>query len=377
MPRKIIVTTADKTTHLLDEALVANEEELRSLVKDNPDLLPLEEFGLSGPIMVVGRETSLASGAVDLVCVTVSGYLMVIEFKTGPQNSDFRRALAQLIDYGSDLWRMSYEEFEHTIAARYFSSNSCQDIRVQGIASLDQAVRAMWPDLSEEEISAFRDTVSQQLMQGSFNYVLAASAFTGTSIKSIEYLNSIGSVAKYFAVELVPFSGSGLTAFEARTRARPADLPHTQRTGPTDEAQCLNQIEDPQYRDTLSQMFELCRGLGLSIAWGSAGASIRLPTLDMLEPLSIGWVFPPGRSGWMGLKDVSLGVDIISSSKRSSAQKSIDAYIASVGNISGVEQIKVKGLKGFRLSPDSLTRGGQEVSEILAELVRSVNGDAL
>ena len=371
MPRKIIVTTADKATHLLDEIPVANEEDLRSLVKDNPDLLPLEEFGLNGPIMVVGRETSLASGAVDLVCVTAGGHLLVIEFKTGPQNSDFRRALAQMIDYGSDLWQMSYEEFEHTVAARYFSSDHCQDVRVRKLTSLDQAVRAMWPDLSEEDISAFRDVVSQQLIQGSFNYVLAASAFTGTSIKSIEYLNSIGSVAKHFAVELVPFSGSGLTAFEARTRARPPD----RKPGTTDEDQCLNQIENAEYRDVLSRLFELCKGLGLSVAWGSAGASIRIPTSDMAEPLSIGWVFPPGRSGWMGLKDVSLGVDSISLSKRPSAEKSIDAYISSLEKMPGVEQIKVKDLRAIHLNPTSMTRGMEEVSEILAELVRSVNGD--
>jgi len=44
---------------LLEEASVQNEEELRSLVRDNP----VEEFGLSGPLLVVGRETNLASGA--------------------------------------------------------------------------------------------------------------------------------------------------------------------------------------------------------------------------------------------------------------------------------------------------------------------------
>ena len=93
MPRKIIVTTPDNATHLLDEAPVANEEELRSLVKDNPDLLPLEEFGLGGPIMVVGRETTLASGAVDLVCVTAVGGKVIFELsKQKPQLQESVRA---------------------------------------------------------------------------------------------------------------------------------------------------------------------------------------------------------------------------------------------------------------------------------------------
>ena len=58
----------------------------------------------------------------------------------------------------------------------------------------------------------------------------------------------------------------------------------------------------------------------------SVGASIRVPTPDTPEPLSIGWVFPPGRSGWIGLKDVTLGVDIVSASKRLSVERSIDSY---------------------------------------------------
>jgi hypothetical protein len=36
--------------------------------------------------MVVGRETALPSGRVDLLAVTPTGDVLIIEFKTGPQN---------------------------------------------------------------------------------------------------------------------------------------------------------------------------------------------------------------------------------------------------------------------------------------------------
>ena len=51
-----------------------------------------------------------------------AGEILIAEFKTGPQNPDFRHALAQAIDSGADLWGMSPEEFEATVAARYFAS---------------------------------------------------------------------------------------------------------------------------------------------------------------------------------------------------------------------------------------------------------------
>ena len=121
MSRKILLQKGDGTVDPLDERPVGCEEELRQLVKENPDILPYDELGLSGPLLVVGRETTLPSGAVDLVAIARGGQLLLIEFKTGPQNTEFRYSLAQLLDYGSDMWGMSYEGFEQTVALRYFA----------------------------------------------------------------------------------------------------------------------------------------------------------------------------------------------------------------------------------------------------------------
>jgi len=145
---------------VLTEILAEDEAQLQELMKENPDLLPIEEFGMTGPLMVVGRETTLPSGAVDLIGISRSGDLLPIEYKAGPQNSDFRHVLAKLLDYGSDLWRMSYKEFESTISRRYFSSDRCHDLRLRGKGAPDEAALANWPDLSEEEVELFRDRLT-------------------------------------------------------------------------------------------------------------------------------------------------------------------------------------------------------------------------
>ena len=113
MPRKMVVQLADGSSPLLTEE-TADEAQLQELVKRLPDLIPIEEFDMAGPMIVVGRETTLPSGSVDLVGLTPAGEILVIEFKTGPQNPDFRHALSQLLDYGSDLWSMSYEHLRTT-----------------------------------------------------------------------------------------------------------------------------------------------------------------------------------------------------------------------------------------------------------------------
>ena len=373
MARKMIVRTGDASQHILEETEATNEEELRSLIKDNPDLLPIEEFGLNGPVMVVGRETTLASGAVDLICVTANGDLLVVEFKTGPQNSDFRHSLAQLLHYGSDLWHMTYEVFESTVAVRYFGHSNCNDPRVKGKTSLGEAVKSTWPELSEEEMSHFKDHLSRQLEGGGFNYVLVASSFTETVTRTLNYMNALGSTSDFFGVELVPFSGPHLSAFESRTIVKPYQQSGRSRSVTIDESRLLEQVVDERYRESLKQLLDLCHGLGLKTPWGTVGTSIRISIPDTTDLLSIGWVFPPGQAGWSGLRDVTLGIDTASASKCPSVKASIDSYMSALENLNGVEPVSAQGLHAFHLGKDEMIDLSAEVSDIIAQLVSSVN----
>ena len=373
MARKMIVRTGDASQHILEETEATNEEELRSLIKDTPDLLPIEEFGLNGPVMVVGRETTLASGAVDLICVTANGDLLVVEFKTGPQNSDFRHSLAQLLHYGSDLWHMTYEVFESTVAVRYFGHSNCNDPRVKGKTSLGEAVKSTWPELSEEEMSHFKDHLSRQLEGGGRNYVLVASSFTETVTSTLNYMNALGSTSDFFGVELVPFSGPHLSAFESRTIVKPYQQSGRSRSGTIDESRLLEQVVDERYRESLKQLLDLCHGLGLKTPWGTVGTSIRISIPNTDDLLAIGWVFPPGQAGWSGLRDVTLGVDIASASKSPSVKASIDSYMSALENLNGVEPVSAQGLHAFHLAKDEMINLSAEVSDIIAQLVSSVN----
>ncbi|MEI2811962.1 MAG: endonuclease NucS domain-containing protein [Nocardioides sp.] len=94
MPRKILVTGGAAGAVDLVEVEADNELELQEILRANPQLVPAVDLGLPGDLLVVGRETRVASGAIDLLCLSRSGELVIIEFKTGPQNSDFRHALA-------------------------------------------------------------------------------------------------------------------------------------------------------------------------------------------------------------------------------------------------------------------------------------------
>ena len=63
MGRKIILRREGETSgQILEEIKAHDEAQLQEQLKQNPDLLPIEEYELSGPLMVIGRETTLPSG---------------------------------------------------------------------------------------------------------------------------------------------------------------------------------------------------------------------------------------------------------------------------------------------------------------------------
>ena len=376
MPRKIIVQLENGGAPVLQEVKAEDELQLQELVKDNPDLLPVEEFGMTGPLMVIGRETTLPSGAVDLVALARSGELLIVEFKTGPQNTDFRNALTQLIDYGSDMWTMSYDDFESTVPLRYFGGDRCKDDGLRGSHSLEEAAKVFWGDeLPDEDLVSLRDRLTRQLKSGAFHYVLVAQRFTSTVERTVEYLNNVMSGPRAYAVELVRFQGDGVAAFESRTVLKPGRHVGPGTSSPTiDEGKFFEAVTDETYRTLLREFFETCRGLGFRFEWGVVGVSVRVATPDRPEPLTIAWIYPPGRSGWMGLTDLNLGWDSWSANQNPSIQPVLDEYLQSVRGLSGAQSAKAKNLKGtvYHLSPDSASRNFNALKEILAALVSGI-----
>jgi hypothetical protein len=376
MARKMIVVRDDGSSPVLTEAPAENEAQLQELVKDTPDLLPIDEFDMAGPLMVVGRETTLPSGSVDLVALARGGELLIVEFKTGPQNTDFRQVVAQLLDYGSDLWEMSYEVFESTVAQRFFASDRCQDLRLRGKQTLSEAASAVWPDLSEEDASQFEERVTQALTNGAFHYLVVAQRFTRPPLRTIEYLNKAMPAARFYAVELVRFGDAALSAFESRTVLKPQSSGGTRppvRT--TDEDRFLASVVDELYREALRELLEVCRGLSLRFEWGTMGTSIRLPTADRAEPLSIGWLFP-SVAGWMGLRDLNLGYDPASATATPSVQPALEQYVAAAAQLPGAEPARTRSLSAYHFRPDAVVRNRNRIADLLAELVRQAGASA-
>ena len=367
----MVVEAGDGRVHL-QEVLADNEAELQDKLQQHPELLPLEELGLEGPLLIVGRETSLPSGAVDLVGIARSGAILVIEFKTGPQNSDFRHALAQMVDYGSHLWEMDPDDFETTIVRRYFATAHVGQTSERN-ESIAAAATATWPDLTDEGLAAFTEGWHAVLASGGFHFVLVAQRFTPTITRTMRYMNQISQPARFCAVDLVRFTGTDMNVYEGRTVVRHDRSTTASRSAAlTNEQRLLDEIDDSAYRQAVEQLLAFCRGQGLVLEWGSVGVSLRLRLPDVTEPISIGWLYPPGAAGWSGLRDMTLGHDEWRARTDIPDTDALDAYVEAIRRLPGAQPVANKSVRGHRLPPDTVLGEYTGITDALAELVKTI-----
>lgn len=371
MPRKVLVLHGGSTFDLT-EMPAENEHHLQEVMKENPKLLPVDDLGITGPLLVVGREASVASGSIDLVGVVPSGELVLVEFKTGPQNPDFRHALAQLIDYGSALWGMTVDDFDNGVVQRYLEGPYCPSIyknceKLSGLAEL-----AWLP--GEFVWDEFVDRLARALSDGDFHYVVAAQKFTPQMTRSLEYLNTAVQVGHYHLVQMIQLNGHNMTAYAAQSIASPSRARRASAGPGVNEASFLAAIDDAAYREALSDIFNSCRALGLTFEWGIKGSSIRLATPDRSEPISVGWIFP-GIPSWSGLTYLTLGYDSSSAKYTPSVIDALASYEDQVSSIAGASAVKSKTLKAYTWRPPQVTASKAQLIEALETLVTAASGE--
>ena len=375
MPRRVVMHREGASFDLV-EVPAPNEHHLQEVVKSQPQLIPADDLGLDGDLLVVGRETALASGYIDLLCVSRTGEIVLIEFKTGPQNPDFRHALAQLIDYGADLWRLDVDDFDRGVVQRYLSSAHV-DASARGARTLRDAVARTGWSLADEEYDAFSARIAEVLATGDFHYVVAAQRFTPSMQLSLEYMNASTRVGRYFLVEVIQLEGAELTAHAAQVVAAPAKRQATRSAGgsesTTDAAAFLAQIDDDAYRDAVRDLLATFEALGLEVWWRSKGASIRLPVTDRNAPLSIAWLFPEG-SNWQGANHVTLGVDYGSLAQTPSVDGPVRAYVERVKQLPGGRQ-PGGNPDGAIFDPATFPRVVDGAIAALSDLMSGVNGE--
>lgn len=369
MARRILVQTGGADMELV-ELLADNEHELQEILRANPNLIPLDDLGLDGPMLVIGVETTLRSGRADLLGVAPSGDILVVEFKTGPQNSDFRHALAQLLDYGADLWQMDPAALDAS-ARDYLATHAGDAIAP---ASIRDAAIGLWGGNEAFDPDVFERGLRSRLDDGGFQFVVVAQVITRNMRETIAYLQQTHATGNFHGVELVKFSSGpdGVTAFEGRAVTTPTR--RTSTSGAGSLSAILDRVDDLGHRERLRQLADYCQSLGMSHEVGSAGVSIRMRVPDRQEPVTVAWVYPPDVTGWMGLRGLNLGVDI-ATVRHMTVKAHFDGYVDALRRLSGTP-MKRGNLRGVEIGPSELAVVEHEAKDALGALAASVGEEA-
>ncbi len=187
-----IIVSNEEGTRKIEESKFEAESKLQEYIYDNPEVLPIEDIEEDIPFIIAAREVSTNSGPIDALGLDKNGNVYVIETKLY-RNSDKRKVMAQVMDYGAALWKHTndYNEFMKDLRNRY---------RDKFDEELDEELVSIF-DMEEEELEEYLDEVKQNLDDGEFRFVILMDQVSSRLKDLILFMNQ-NSRFDVYAVEL-------------------------------------------------------------------------------------------------------------------------------------------------------------------------------
>src|SRR5574341_1564844 len=193
MPDYILVQDAKGQGQRAAETDLPDEKTLQRLIREHPETLPLDDLGDDiPPLLIVGRETALATGYADVVGLDSEGLVTVIECKLDRNPEAKRGVVAQVLGYAASLWGMTYEQFESLVTRKYLDSSICHRSDLRGVA-LDDAIALFRDEQAlggEWDKSAFREQLADNLSHGRFRLVIVVDKVNDELRRTVEFLNT-------------------------------------------------------------------------------------------------------------------------------------------------------------------------------------------
>jgi hypothetical protein len=159
----IIVSKTGKNAVKLDKSSFEDEKDLQQFICQNPDSVPLYDIKADIKLLILAREFPTRAGAIDALGVDRDGEIYIVETKLY-KNADKRAVVAQVLDYGANLWKYG-QNFDD------FISRIEDKLNTEQHASLNERLKEFY-GLDEEEIENFRHSMLQHLIEGSFKFLV-------------------------------------------------------------------------------------------------------------------------------------------------------------------------------------------------------------
>lgn len=280
---------------VLEESDFGAEKALQEALERYPETIPVADLELDH-VIVVGRETSLPAGSIDILLVDARGRVIIVETKLS-QNPELRRQIvAQLLDYGASLWKAvpTVKAFEKLVLG-YWKSDSCQDPRLKETGSLREGIDLIFNEFVGEDwdYDTFEEALADNLASGQHVLLMVASGLMdGLSRDLLQYANICLSLPLY-GVEISMFNMGDKELIVPRgvrhiARKSGAGAPSPPHANLPDFLEACTPLAKSFFEGLLSGAVER----DLVTYWGLKGFSVRMP----LEPhVTVMRGYPPRK----------------------------------------------------------------------------------
>lgn len=361
-PARILIRKPGSAWHSPASTSYDNEDALQTLLEEAPELLPwADPTGV-----VIARELLVPlTGPVDLVAVSTTGQITVVECKLSANPEIRRHVIGQLLAYASGVAEMSYDLFDAAFAMRTGKP-------LAAIAGdIASAAGTGW----DEE--TFRAAVASNLATGSMGLFIAVDEITDELKRIVEFLNA-HTVADLpvLALELNLVRDEGIEVLLPALYGAEAVRAKPSARSRTDETALFSAIEEyagSQAREAFRRIFDHAAARRSGFNWGGGQT-----------PSATAWYVVDGQKVavwscyvYSQQRRVTFDINFEYLARRGVSEEKLEALITSLEKIPGVKSRygEVRSA-GFRKRPsleirEYLTKAGavDTVIEALDQLL--------
>ncbi len=195
----IILSLNGKTPVKLNESGFEKEEELQKYILNNPEVIPVDKIDESKTLLILAREFQTSSGPIDAIGIDNDGDIYLIETKLY-KNSDKRKVLAQILDYGSALWTdEDVDNFLNEInRVTYEQHNTTFDKKVTDFFKFNK-----------DNFNELLNNIKSNFKLGKFKFVILMDTLTDSLKRLILYINQHSNFDVY-AVEIKYYKSNNI-----------------------------------------------------------------------------------------------------------------------------------------------------------------------
>jgi hypothetical protein len=299
------------TRRLVKRTGFVKEADLQSLILSSPELLgPL---GSELRFIPIGWEVSVGPGKLDLLFLDSEGVLTLIETKLKANDESRREVVGQILEYAAFAAEWTIDAV--TLAAGEFLASSHAPADLVG-QSLEEAIATRFDWLADEEderqakTDALMAKLESSMKGGRLRIVCGVDERIENLERLVRYL-SAHSDLQVVLLQVNRFPVDGDMSVLVPTLHGDVDGGPGRAQGSRNlkltVASLIESFAEGTDRDVVSHLVRAAADAGASFEPGPNGMSIRARTPAQRPPVTVAWIFAPGKYGWMRTRDISFG----------------------------------------------------------------------